>query len=157
MVSHRREEDEEEMILEGERETAGQKQPDFRFLIITTGASAAEDGANATDGADGASEAPIQVTTENVDEYILPSLSMDALNDLFDAFDAQIAYPNEGHIKYEVGSDGLCVIIVDSDSLKAKVAAFVQEQGAKSNDNLKESLQDDQEEEDEDMPAKRRK
>lgn len=145
IISHR---DEEDVEFDQNQQNSEQKQPDFRFLIITTSPS------NSSSDAD--TDEPIQVTTENVDEFILSSLeSIDAVNDLFDAFDSKIAYPNEGHIKYEVGSDGLCVIIVDSDSLKAKVVDFVQSQGAISNDNLGNDGNDDIKEEEEEEEEER--
>ena len=51
--------------------------------------------------------------------------SFTAMNDFFDNFDEQIAIPNEGHIKYEVGSDGLVVIIVDSLKLRDSALTFI--------------------------------
>lgn len=138
IISHR---DEEEVESNQNDQNSQQKQPDFRFLIITTTPSS---------DADAETDEPIQVTTENVDEFILSNLeSLDAVNALFDEFDSKIAYPNEGHIKYEVGSDGLCVIIVDSVSLKASVVEFVQSYGAISNDSLGNDGNEDIEEGDE--------
>lgn len=51
--------------------------------------------------------------------------TFDEVNAFFDLFDEKIAYPNEAHIKYEVGSDGLVVFIVDSLEVKAKVIKFL--------------------------------
>lgn len=150
IISHRTEEMDQPVA---------QKQPDFRFLVITTQQS--------QDGADAESEEPVQVTTENIDEFILQGLhSIDAVNDLFDAFDSEIAYPNEGHIKYEVGSDGLCVIIVDNEPLKKLVVDFVLKYGATVSSSLgqgqedgedQEQDDDEEEEEAEQRDSKRRK
>ncbi|MDC6271188.1 DUF1892 domain-containing protein [Acetobacter pasteurianus] len=60
------------------------------------------------------------------EERLLDSVqTFEEVNLFFDKFDEQIAVPNEGHIKYEVGSDGLVVIIVDTKELEDKVLAFV--------------------------------
>lgn len=61
-----------------------------------------------------------------MEERMLDSIqTFDEVNDFFDKLDEKIAYPNEGHIKYEVGSDGLVVFIVDSVELKKTVMEFM--------------------------------
>ncbi|GMM32095.1 hypothetical protein DAMA08_048400 [Martiniozyma asiatica (nom. inval.)] len=120
--------------------------PDFRFLVITT----------STEGND------VEVTTDNVDEFLMDSLdSMDAINNFFDSFDSKIAYPNEGHIKYEVGSDGLCVVIVDSDLVKKAVTEFIESFGAQRQDlgasGKQEEEEEDKSDDDNNRPTKKRK
>lgn len=51
--------------------------------------------------------------------------TIDEVDSFFDKFDDKIAFPNEEHIKYEVGSDGLVVFVVDSLKLKGEVIAFL--------------------------------
>ncbi|CAB4252958.1 similar to Saccharomyces cerevisiae YML108W Putative protein of unknown function whose structure defines a new subfamily of the split beta-alpha- beta sandwiches [Maudiozyma barnettii] len=67
---------------------------------------------------------------EFIDELILPFKvdELDTLNTWFDKFDEEICIPNEGHIKYEITSDGLIVLILDKDmeSVIAKVRTFVE-------------------------------
>ncbi|KAK6464423.1 hypothetical protein DFJ63DRAFT_71653 [Scheffersomyces coipomensis] len=61
-----------------------------------------------------------------MEERLLDNVqSFKAMNEFFDDFDDKIAYPNEGHIKYEVGSDGLVVIVVDNIELRNKVLSFM--------------------------------
>lgn len=67
---------------------------------------------------------------EFVEELELPFQvdELDALNKWFDKFDEEICIPNEGHIKYEITSDGMMVLILDKDSehLIDVVKKFVQ-------------------------------
>lgn len=51
--------------------------------------------------------------------------TIDEVNNFFDAFDDNVAYPNEGHLKYEVGSDGLVVVVADSPALHQKVLKYI--------------------------------
>ncbi|OBA19232.1 DUF1892-domain-containing protein [Metschnikowia bicuspidata var. bicuspidata NRRL YB-4993] len=51
--------------------------------------------------------------------------TFDEVDAFFDKFDEKVAFPNEEHIKYEVGSDGLVVLVVDSLELKSKVIEFL--------------------------------
>lgn len=51
--------------------------------------------------------------------------SMEEVDAFFDTFDAKVCIPNEEHIKYEVGSDGLVVIVVDSMKLSEEVIQFI--------------------------------
>ncbi|CCH59160.1 hypothetical protein TBLA_0B03190 [Henningerozyma blattae CBS 6284] len=67
---------------------------------------------------------------EFIDELILPFHvdELDILNEWFDKFDEQICIPNEGHIKYEITSDGLIILILDNDikHVVEQVKDFVQ-------------------------------
>ncbi|EDO15181.1 hypothetical protein Kpol_1069p3 [Vanderwaltozyma polyspora DSM 70294] len=67
---------------------------------------------------------------EFVDELVLPFQvdEIDSLNDWFDKFDEEICIPNEGHIKYEITSDGIIVLILDKEieNVLDKVKEFVQ-------------------------------
>ncbi|KAG0670132.1 hypothetical protein C6P45_002774 [Maudiozyma exigua] len=68
-------------------------------------------------------------THEFIDELILPFKvdELDVLNSWFDKFDEEICIPNEGHIKYEITSDGLIVLILDKEleDVIDKVKKFV--------------------------------
>ncbi|CAI4047766.1 hypothetical protein N7582_004210 [Saccharomyces uvarum] len=68
---------------------------------------------------------------EFVDELMLPFQvdELDELNVWFDKFDAEICIPNEGHIKYEISSDGLIVLMLDKEieDVVEKVKRFVEE------------------------------
>lgn len=68
-------------------------------------------------------------THEFIDELILPFKvdELDPLNSWFDKFDEEICIPNEGHIKYEITSDGLIVLILDKEleDVIDKVRQFV--------------------------------
>lgn len=70
-------------------------------------------------------------THEFVDELVLPFQvdEIDALNEWFDKFDEKICIPNEGHIKYEITSDGMMVLLLDKEleHLVQDVKAFVEE------------------------------
>ncbi|CCD24852.1 uncharacterized protein NDAI_0E00360 [Naumovozyma dairenensis CBS 421] len=54
---------------------------------------------------------------EFIEELILPfgTEELDLLNEWFDKFDEEICIPNEGHIKYEITSDGLIVLLLDKE------------------------------------------
>ncbi|KAK7686828.1 hypothetical protein QCA50_009903 [Cerrena zonata] len=72
------------------------------------------------------------VPDADMDERLLDNIqSFDAMNAFFDSFDEAIAIPNDGHIKYEVGSDGLVVIVVDSRDLKLKALGWIDDYLAK--------------------------
>ncbi|EGV62796.1 hypothetical protein PSN45_000859 [Yamadazyma tenuis] len=51
--------------------------------------------------------------------------TMDEVDGFFNEFDETVAVPNDGHIKYEVGSDGLVVIVIDSTELRDEVLKFI--------------------------------
>ncbi|GCE98513.1 hypothetical protein ZYGM_003927 [Zygosaccharomyces mellis] len=67
---------------------------------------------------------------EFMDELVLPFNvdEIDQLNSWFDRFDEQICIPNEGHIKYEITSDGIIVLILDKEMepLVSEVRSFVE-------------------------------
>ncbi|CAH2352251.1 hypothetical protein CLIB1423_06S02190 [[Candida] railenensis] len=63
-----------------------------------------------------------------MEERLLDTIqSFEDMNAFFDKFDETVAIPNEEHIKYEVGSDGMVVVLVDSKEVKDKVVAFFDE------------------------------
>lgn len=83
----------------------------------------------------------------DMEERLLDAIqSFKEMNHFFDKFDEEIAIPNEGHIKYEVGSDGLVVIVVDNLILQQKALKFLDDWAS-----------DDQEQEDDDTPVKKQK
>lgn len=72
--------------------------------------------AKATENNEGENK-QVKTTHEYIDELILPFKvdELDILNDWFDKFDEEICIPNEGHIKYEITSDGLIVLMLDKE------------------------------------------
>lgn len=61
-----------------------------------------------------------------MDERLLDEIqTFDEVTGFFDKFDEEVALKNEDHIKYEVGSDGLVVIVVDLKELKQTVLRFM--------------------------------
>lgn len=77
----------------------------------------------------------------SMDERLLDTVqSFDDMNDFFDEFDESIAVPNEGSIKYEVGSDGLVVIVLDSVDLKDKVLAWIDDYIIRFQDSLEDNV-----------------
>lgn len=61
-----------------------------------------------------------------MEERMLDAIqAFDEVEAFFDKFDEAVAIPNEDHIKYEVGSDGLVIFVVDSMDLQAKVLKFI--------------------------------
>lgn len=83
-----------------------------------------------TEPAEGSDEEETKKMHEFVEELALPFTvdELDALNKWFDKFDEEICIPNEGHIKYEITSDGMMVLILDKESehLVADVRDFVE-------------------------------
>lgn len=78
-----------------------------------------------------------------MEERLIDSIqSFKQMDFFFDEFDTKIAMPNESHIKYEVGSDGLVVIIVDNLKLRDEVLTFIDGYG---NDDEANVEQDDNE------------
>ncbi|KAG7192709.1 uncharacterized protein KQ657_001492 [Scheffersomyces spartinae] len=62
----------------------------------------------------------------DMEERMLDQIQLfEDMNQFFDTFDEQIAVPNESHIKYEVGLDGLVVIVVDTLELRDKALKFM--------------------------------
>lgn len=119
----RREVDEEEEFEDGARPAADETVFDneFRILVLANSSmSVAKQG-------DGDSAA-VSVEESDMEELLVRQVrTLDDVNEFFDEFDSTVAVPNEGHLKYEVGSDGLCVVLVDSVSLKDAVVQFVQQ------------------------------
>ncbi|CAR29656.1 hypothetical protein ZYGR_0AD03400 [Zygosaccharomyces rouxii] len=76
---------------------------------------------------------------EFMDELVLPFNvdEIDQLNSWFDKFDEQICIPNEGHIKYEITSDGIIVLILDKEMepLVSQVRSFVEKHGNREDDD----------------------
>lgn len=74
-----------------------------------------------------------------MDELVLPFNvdEIDQLNSWFDKFDEQICIPNEGHIKYEITSDGIIVLILDKEMepLVSEVRSFVETHGDREDDD----------------------
>lgn len=83
------------------------------------------------DGLDNPLRAIIVVNSTDVpdgdmEERMLDSIqTFDEVDKFFDTFDEKVAYPNENHIKYEVGSDGLVVFVVDLKKLQEEVLKFI--------------------------------
>lgn len=73
----------------------------------------------------------VKKTHEFVEELLMPFHidELDILNVWFDKFDKEICIENEGHIKYEITSDGLIVLILDKEleALIERVKQFVEE------------------------------
>ncbi|CAD1808380.1 hypothetical protein FOB58_000930 [Candida parapsilosis] len=89
-----------------------------------------------------------------MEEILVDTISsFKLMHAFFDAFDEAVAIPNEGHIKYEVGSDGLVVIIVDDTKLKDSVVKFVEEYDSK----LKEKEEKEERREEEELQSKKKK
>ena len=89
-----------------------------------------------------------------MEEILVDTISsFKLMHAFFDAFDEAVAIPNEGHIKYEVGSDGLVVIIVDDTKLKDSVVKFVEEYDLK----LKEKEEKEERREEEELQSKKKK
>lgn len=90
---------------------------EFRLLVLANASTSQNEDGNTS----------VSVEQSEMEELLVrPVRTMEDVNEFFDAFDSKIAEPNEGHIKYEVGSDGLCVVLVDNVELKNKVVEFVQ-------------------------------
>ncbi|RCK58949.1 hypothetical protein Cantr_07600 [Candida viswanathii] len=86
---------------------------------------------------------PENKESNEMEERLLDLIqSFKQMDSFFDRFDETIAVPNESHIKYEVGSDGLVVIIVDNLKLRDEVLRFVDgyAEGEQEEDEEDESL-----------------
>ncbi|KAG0683266.1 hypothetical protein C6P40_002127 [Pichia californica] len=95
---------------------------EFRILVLANTGISAD-----VESEDGAASAGINVEESDMEELLVRQVrTLDDVNEFFDEFDSTIAEPNEGHLKYEVGSDGLCVVLVDNVKLKETVVSFVQ-------------------------------
>lgn len=51
------------------------------------------------------------------------------MNSWFDQFDETVAEPNVGHLKYDVQSDGMVVVVVDTIKLMNTVGVFIEHHG----------------------------
>lgn len=61
-----------------------------------------------------------------MEERMLDAIqAFDEVEAFFDQFDEAVAIPNEKHIKYEVGSDGLVIFVVDSLEMQATVLKYI--------------------------------
>jgi hypothetical protein len=90
---------------------------EFRILVLANSSITSADDGNTQ----------VSVEQSDMEEILVRQVrTLDDVNEFFDEFDKLIAEPNEGHLKYEVGSDGLCVVLVDTVELKGKVVEFVQ-------------------------------
>lgn len=121
---------------------------EFRILIL----------ANTTINKDQNGNNRVNVEESDMEEILIRQVrTLDDVNEFFDAFDSEIAQPNEGHLKYEVGSDGLCVVLVDSVKIKDDAVTFINRfikryQGSDDGNNI-----NHKEEEEESRDSKRRK
>ncbi|CCK71394.1 uncharacterized protein KNAG_0G03360 [Huiozyma naganishii CBS 8797] len=87
----------------------------YRMLILVE--EPLEDDVPTTEVTSEDGSQPIKSTHEYIDELHLPFGldELDALNEWFDKFDEEICIPNEGHIKYEISSDGLIVLMLGKE------------------------------------------
>lgn len=113
IVRHRQEEVDEESIPEGQECVF---EDEFRVLVL----------ANSSVSADENGDTKVSIEQSDMEEILLRQVrTLDDVNEFFDDFDAKIAQPNDGHLKYEVGSDGLCVVLVDNVKLKDAVVEYI--------------------------------
>ena len=126
---------------------------EFRMLVLANSNMAAS-----AEAEDGAAATSVSVEESDMEELLIRQVrTLDDVNEFFDDFDSVVAVPNEGHLKYEVGSDGLCVVLVDSVELKEKIVAFVREYMQKHGDAEPESSAEDEDAAENDRAAKRRR
>lgn len=137
---------------------------EFRILVLSNSSvSMGESDEGDRAGAGDSGSVSVNVEESDMEEILVRQVrTLADVNEFFDAFDAQVAVPNEGHLKYEVGSDGLCVVLVDSVAIKASVVAFVNkfiESHAETVDRDGHAGQDDGEDDGEDASrsSKRRR
>ncbi len=109
--------DSEDLVYINEQQPAqDQAENDFRVLVLVQKDIGKAEG----------SSTDISVDQSEAKGKILEGItSFTGINKFFDSFDEQIAYPNQGQLKYDVGSDGFIVIIVGSNDLKEKVLSFI--------------------------------
>ncbi|GME87895.1 hypothetical protein B5S28_g1106 [[Candida] boidinii] len=82
------------------------------------------------------------VNAEDLEEVILAGVtSFSQMNEFLDEFDSKISYPNEGFIKYDVGSDGVIVMVVDNTEIKNSALRFIAEY---TNKDVPENAEDDE-------------
>ncbi|ODQ82766.1 hypothetical protein BABINDRAFT_159279 [Babjeviella inositovora NRRL Y-12698] len=71
-------------------------------------------------------ENPDKEEGNEMTDIALPGVqTFQEMNDFFDQFDEVVAIPNEGNIKYDVGSDGLVVIVVQTPEIRLQVTEFI--------------------------------
>lgn len=126
---------------------------EFRMLVLAN-----SNMATSAEAEDGAAATSVSVEESDMEELLIRQVrTLNDVNEFFDEFDSVVAVPNEGHLKYEVGSDGLCVVLVDSVGLKEKVVAFVRKYMQKHDDAEPESSAEDEDAAENDRAAKRRR
>lgn len=92
-----------------------------------------------------------------MEERMLDAIqAFDEVEAFFDKFDETVAIPNEEHIKYEVGSDGLVIFVVDSMDLQAKVLKFIDDFSNQVDDETTEKGELEKEDEEEEGAAKKK-
>lgn len=75
-----------------------------------------------------------------MEERMLDAIQVfDEVDAFFDEFDEKVAMSNKDHIKYEVGSDGLVIFVVDSLEMQAKVLKFIDDFSEKVDEDVTEN------------------
>lgn len=122
---------------------------EFRILVLANSSMSTGDEGGAS----------ISVEQSDMEEILVRAVrTLDDVNEFFDDFDANIAEPNDGHLKYEVGSDGLCVVLVDTVDLKNKVVEFVNKfMESHKVDDAKDIVKNNDNDNDDERDAKRRR
>ncbi|QPG75313.1 hypothetical protein FOA43_002665 [Brettanomyces nanus] len=128
---------------------------DFRVLVLIQNketSTTKNDGKNTT--------TDISVEQADMKGKLLEGIhTFTGINKFFDEFDRKIAYPNEGSLKYDVGSDGFIVIVVERDQLRKEVGDFIDDYLKNVTKESSENGDADNDEESEDdlslLPAKR--
>lgn len=132
--------DDKPLYINENHPTNERPENDFRVLVLV----------HKTDGSD---QQDITVDQSEAKGKLLRGIhTFDGINIFFDSFDEHIAYPNEGSIKYDVGSDGFIVVIVDTQDLRKKVLDFIDDY-LQNNESEKE--QEDETEEESNVPKKK--
>lgn len=101
----------------------------YHMIIFLEEPIEVEEGADPVEN--GGDKQEVKSTHEFVEELALPFQvdEIDALNEWFDKFDEKICIPHEGHIKYEITSDGMMVLLLDKEleHLVGDVKTFIEE------------------------------
>lgn len=143
--------DEDEQVQEQEHNEENETVFDneFRILIL----------ANSSVSGNEEGSTKVSVEESDMEEILVRAVrTLNDVNEFFDNFDAKIAEPNDGHLKYEVGSDGLCVVLVDTIELKNKVVEFVNQfMDSHPIDDEKESSNKNSSNNEDERDAKRRR
>lgn len=107
-------------------------------VIILLNPDVVKDEGEGSEEVEGDAKETKEIVTDDLTERLMDYVqTMEEVDDFFNEFDDKVAYPNEGHIKYEVGSDGLVVILVDTAELRDKVVKFIDEFSEKTDDEPK--------------------